>query len=684
MSSTTQAYIKSFGTAILGIVALLFALKCITSGLMVINKNRLAKISAKGRARNKKLWSITADQMKQFKISKSVIDIIRTESDFESRVAELKRYKKHKLEKLIKRTTGLEGKQLQHQTEQVYEFLRWYKPKKLAELSLRDRVVNSWYGDVVSGFLFVVFISQSSSVMNAITIAGVSSGTMSEHKAATYGTGGEIGTTLTAHLAAFGMALKKLPFKYFAWLVPIGYVAYWVMSFFKKRREKKEATVGKPVQRRFKTKSKLCAHLNWYKDPNNIKGLCKAIGGFGLIFLALQIIGDAFKTPEVKDLLTKIFAGFDNPWALMVTAVIATAIISSSSMVTSITVTMTLTNIITIEQALAIVSGANIGTCLTTNLAAIGQTKAAKRAAMMTLHLNLVPALVFTTILTFSAGQQLILSGLEILSVDPARQAAWFHTFFNISALLMFPFLGWMLAMQKKLNPDDGQGVFDRWKDNARGWFAKRSAPDNHPMPGVELRLAQPEELNEIKKGYINLVKYLRRHKIAIWYGGYPMNMLEDEIARDELYVLARGGTLVGAVALSRAFLHDPHFTWQTKGPALYITHFGIFPEFLKKKISYKFLELIEDLAREKKYKSLRLMIDHGHTAAIRMNENFGLKYTGGDYSPPLYPDRIKRGYEKDVTAIKAGTETPATKTKTATKVAETCHKLDKDVPSGV
>ena len=647
---TSNAYADSSIWAIVGICALLIALKLITGGLMVINKKRIARMTEKGRARNKRLWSITADQMKKFRISKSVIDTIRTESDFESRVAELKRLKKHKLENLIQRTTGLDGKALQDQTNQVYSFLRWYKPQRLAELTLKDRIVNSWYGDVVSGFLFVVFISQSSSVMNAITIAGVSSGTMSEHKAATYGTGGEIGTTFTAHLAAFGMALARLPFKYLAALIPFGFVTSWIMTFFIKRREKKQALSDTPHQRRPKPRNKFLVYLERFKDPKHIKALGKAIGGLGLIFLALEIVGEAFKTPEVRNLLSQVFSGVDNVWLLMIISVIATGIVSSSSLISAVTVSLTLSGIISIEQALAIIVGANIGTCFTTNIAAIGQSKAARRAAMMTLHLNLVPALIFTIIMTFAPGQQLIVQGLGLLSSNPARQAAWFHTFFNVSSLLMFPFLGWMLTLQKKMNPDDGQGFFEKIKDGIKARIAKRRSAPNHPMPGVELRPATMEELESIKKGYINLVKYLRRHNIKIWYGGYPMNVLSDAIKRGELYVLARGKTLVGAVALSGKFLLGKHFTWQTPEHAMYIIHFGIFPEFLKKKISYKFLELIQEHAREKSYKSLRLMIDHGHTTAIKMNAKFGFKHTGGTYTPEQYPERIKLGLEKEIT----------------------------------
>jgi len=639
--------------AIVGISALLIALKFITKGLMVINKNRMAKMTEKGRARNKRLWSITADQMKKFKISKSVIDTVRTEFDFESRVKELKRLKKHKLENLIARTTGLDDQALQDQTEATYSFLRWYKPQRLAELTLRDRIVNSWYGDVVSGFLFVIFISQSSSVMNAITIAGVSSGTMSEHKAATYGTGGEIGTTFTAHLAAFGMALAKLPFKYLAFLIPVGFVTSWTMTLVKKIRVK-WAAGDVPPPRRPKSQNKFVLYFERFKDPKHIKALGKAIGGLGLIFLALEIIGNAFKTPEARSLLGNVFSGFDNVWLLMIVSVIATGIVSSSSLISAVTVSLLLplqdgTTIITVQQGIAILCGANIGTCFTTNIAAFGQSKAARRAAMMTLHLNLIPALVFTTIMTFKPGQELIVNGLGLLSANPARQAAWFHTFFNVSALLLFPFLGWMLALQRKMNPDDGQGFFEKIRDGIKVKFAKHRAAPNDPMPGVELRLATMDELEPIKNGYINLVKYLRRHDIRIWYAGYPMNMLSDAIKRDELYVLARGKTLVGAVALSRKFLHDKYFTWQAPEDALYLIHFGIFPEFLKKKLSYKFLELIEQHAMGKSYKSLRLMIDHTHATALKMFTNFGFKHTGGDYIPEDYPERIKYGFEKEI-----------------------------------
>jgi sodium-dependent phosphate cotransporter len=90
------------------------------------------------------------------------------------------------------------------------------------------------------------------------------------------------------------------------------------------------------------------------------------------VFLtSIDLISGSFKLMG-KDLATQLFAYTSNPFSGLLTGVLATSLVQSSSTVTSLIVGLVAGGTITIEQAVPMVMGANIGTSITNTIVAMG------------------------------------------------------------------------------------------------------------------------------------------------------------------------------------------------------------------------------------------------------------------------------------------------------------------------
>ena len=135
----------------------------------------------------------------------------------------------------------------------------------------------------------------------------------------------------------------------------------------------------------------------------------------GLIYLlicAVGLIGSGFKL-ATGDQAKELFAFATNPFAGLVVGTVATALIQSSSTVTSIIVGLVAGGL-PVEVAVPMVMGANIGTCITALLAATavsGNAEAALQIAFIHLTYNVLGVL--------------FIFGLPFLRYLPVKSAEW-------------------------------------------------------------------------------------------------------------------------------------------------------------------------------------------------------------------------------------------------------------------
>jgi phosphate:Na+ symporter len=203
--------------------------------------------------------------------------------------------------------------------------------------------------------------------------------------------------------------------------------------------------------------------------------------GFGLLFLGLALIKDSVPTigdPEEIAFIAGLTGhGFGSLLIFVVAGTTLTILLQSSSASTTLTLTLAALGWIPYEMALAMILGENVGTTITANLAAIGSTTDAKRAARIHLLFNLVgvtwallllkPALVpLIDLLTpgdpnvdFAAIQEdpvALASASGVVTVH----LAVFHTFFNVTnTLVMLPFVHHLERLIRRWVPDDKDGA---------------------------------------------------------------------------------------------------------------------------------------------------------------------------------------------------------------------------------
>jgi phosphate:Na+ symporter len=105
---------------------------------------------------------------------------------------------------------------------------------------------------------------------------------------------------------------------------------------------------------------------------------------------------------------------------------------------------------ITLEGAIAVILGANIGSCITGLMATVGSSLSAKRLSLAQIAINIIGALLFFPFITNFAGL------ITLTSADLPRQIANAHSIFNITiSLIMLPLVGLMASIVKKLLPGE-------------------------------------------------------------------------------------------------------------------------------------------------------------------------------------------------------------------------------------
>jgi phosphate:Na+ symporter len=261
---------------------------------------------------------------------------------------------------------------------------------------------------VLSGAL-VTAIIQSSAATTLMLIGFVSAGLMMFRQTLGVILGADIGTTLTVQLIAFRVT------DYALLLVGLGFA----ITFLARRNVPKD--VG------------------------------QAILGLGLMFLGLKLILDGVAPLKTNPLALELLqAATDTPIIAVLAAVIFSALVTSSAATIGVALALATQGLITLPGAVAIVVGANIGTCATALAASIGATAEAKRVAVAHIAFKLLgAALIFPLLGPFT-------SLVAASASDPARQVANAHTFFNLGISLAFlPFTPVAGRVIEAFVPDD-------------------------------------------------------------------------------------------------------------------------------------------------------------------------------------------------------------------------------------
>jgi phosphate:Na+ symporter len=160
--------------------------------------------------------------------------------------------------------------------------------------------------------------------------------------------------------------------------------------------------------------------------------------GMGCLFTSMQgfeqLAGPISSIPSINALLT---SANENKLTGIGIGTILTAIIQSSTATTGIIMSFLNGQTLELEAGIAILLGANIGTCITAILASIGSSKAAKLTSYAHVWLNLLGVVLIYPFI------QILARAAELLTTSPDMQIAHVSVMFNVlTSFLMLPFVG--------------------------------------------------------------------------------------------------------------------------------------------------------------------------------------------------------------------------------------------------
>lgn len=260
-------------------------------------------------------------------------------------------------------------------------------------------------------------VVQSSAITTVMVIGFVNTGIMSLKQAATIIMGANIGTTITAQIVALQAFNLNV---FFMALAFIG----MAMNMFSK------------------------------KDKARLAGI--ALAGLGIVFVGLDVMSGAMEGEMIHAALETVLSKATNPVFLLFIGVAFTALIQSSSAVTTIIIAMAMQGLIVGgggNAVLYVILGSNIGSCVTALISSIGTSVNARRASIIHLLFNVIGAVIFMVVLLiFPQFQE---KTFERWFSSPETQIAMFHTFFNVLCTLMFlPFTNVLVKLAMLIVPE--------------------------------------------------------------------------------------------------------------------------------------------------------------------------------------------------------------------------------------
>lgn len=278
---------------------------------------------------------------------------------------------------------------------------------------LEKLTANRFLG-VLMGALITAVI-QSSSATTVMVVGFVNSGMMTLEQAIWIIMGANIGTTITGQLIALDVGV----------IAPlIAFLGVAAIVFLKNEK---------------------------------IKHIGEILAGLGILFIGMDMMGDAMKPLADSAEFVRILTTFENPLLGILAGTGFTALIQSSSASVGILQALAGSGVIGLKSAAFVLFGQNIGTCITAFLASIGTSRNAKRTTVIHIMFNVFGTMVFTVLCLATP----IITMVEGWTPGNApAQIANLHTMFNIvTTILLLPFGTYLGKIAALILSDKGDTV---------------------------------------------------------------------------------------------------------------------------------------------------------------------------------------------------------------------------------
>jgi len=303
---------------------------------------------------------------------------------------------------------------------------------KMAAGNTLNQLLHHWTNTRLRGLgvgIFLTALVQSSGAVTVATIGFTNAGLLSLRRAIWIVFGSNIGTTTTGWL----VTLIGFNFKISAFALPM-------------------IGIGMVIK--------------LSKNDTRIGALGQALVGFGILFMGIDVLKDAFSVlgdqisltggseTGIKDIL--IYTGF---------GFLITVLMQSSSVTLAITLTALSGGVMTLIPAAAIAIGSNLGSTTTAIFSSFGSSPVAKRLVASHVIFNLITALVSLILLSPLLNFVIFLQHLFYLGDANTTTLALFHTIFNVlGMLLMWPLADklviWLSHRFKTKDEDEAKPMY--------------------------------------------------------------------------------------------------------------------------------------------------------------------------------------------------------------------------------
>ena len=277
---------------------------------------------------------------------------------------------------------------------------------------------NRFLGAVTGAFVTAVL--NSSSVTTVLVVGFISAGFMTLTQSVGIIMGANIGSTFTAQIVAFNVT------QYALLLVAIGF-----FMLFSAKRER-------------------------------MRHYGSMLMGLGLIFYGMGVMGEAMNPMRTYEPFLDLMVKMENPVLGILVGAVFTGLVQSSAATTGIAIVMATEGLISLPAGIALSFGANIGTCVTAMLAAIGKPAEAIRAAVVHISFNIAGVILWfmfipqlAEFIAYISPSSPDLTGKAKMAAEVPRQIANAHTVFNVANTLIFIWFTPLFAkVAKILVPD--------------------------------------------------------------------------------------------------------------------------------------------------------------------------------------------------------------------------------------
>ncbi|MBF0164208.1 MAG: Na/Pi cotransporter family protein [Magnetococcales bacterium] len=285
--------------------------------------------------------------------------------------------------------------------------------------SVLGKLTTNRFIGVLTGAL-VTAVIQSSSITTLLVVGFISAGLMSLAQAIPIIFGANVGTTITAQIVAFKVTDAA------HLMIACGLL------------------------------------LGQLGKREHVKQYGWMLMGLGLVFFGMSLMSDAMKPLRSFQPFLDFMIRMESPWMGLLVSLLFTSLIQSSSATTGIVIVMASQGFITLPAGIALAFGANVGTCVTALLAAIGKPREAVRAALAHVLFNTLGVLIWypaidwlALVVTNLSPTAEHLTGMARLAEETPRQIANAHTIFNVlNTVLFLPFVQPFTALVSRLLPD--------------------------------------------------------------------------------------------------------------------------------------------------------------------------------------------------------------------------------------